>query len=99
MLQQPLQATGAALFHEGEVLTCGEVPSTPELRALMQWIDVQAGDSAPFACSAVGRDHPALASVTPTASGVLAVRLSAVRPEYLVWFCRASPGPATRPSR
>jgi PAS domain S-box-containing protein len=86
LLQQPLQATGAALFHEGEVLTCGEVPSTPELRALMQWIDVQAGDSAPFACSAVGRDHPALASVTPTASGVLAVRLSAVRPEYLVWF-------------
>ena len=47
---------------------------------------MQAGDSAPFACSAVGRDHPALASVTPTASGVLAVRLSAVRPEYLVWF-------------
>ncbi|MBL0298656.1 MAG: GAF domain-containing protein [Betaproteobacteria bacterium] len=86
LLQQPLQATGAALFHEGEVLTCGEVPSTPELRALMQWIDVQAGDSAPFACSAVGRDHPALASVTPTASGVLAVRLSAVRPDYLVWF-------------
>ena len=86
LLQQPLQATGAALFHEGEVLTCGEVPSTPELRALMQWIDAQAGDSAPFACSAVGRDHPALASVTPTASGVLAVRLSAVRPDYLVWF-------------
>jgi chemotaxis family two-component system sensor kinase Cph1 len=34
----------------------------------------------------VGRDHPALASITPTASGVLAVRLSAVRPDYLVWL-------------
>jgi len=86
LLQQPLEATGAALFHDGELLTCGEVPSTPELRALMQWIDAQAGDTAPFACSAVGRDHPALASITPTASGVLAVRLSAVRPDYLVWL-------------
>jgi light-regulated signal transduction histidine kinase (bacteriophytochrome) len=86
LLQQPLQATGAALFHDGELLTCGEVPSTPELRALVQWIDTRSGDPAPFACSAVGRDHPALASVTPTASGVLAVRLSALRPDYLMWF-------------
>jgi two-component system, chemotaxis family, sensor kinase Cph1 len=85
MLQQPLDATGAALFHDGELLTCGEVPSTPELRALMQWIDGQAGQG-PFASSAVGRDNPALASLTPTASGVLAVKLSAQRPDYLVWF-------------
>ncbi|MDZ7589728.1 MAG: GAF domain-containing protein [Rubrivivax sp.] len=86
LLQQPLQATGAALFQDGELLTCGEVPSTPELRALVQWIDTQADSASPFACSAVGRDHPALASVTPTASGVLAVRLSAVRPDYLLWL-------------
>ena len=38
-LLQPLDATGAALFHDGEVLTTGEVPSTPELRALLQWVD------------------------------------------------------------
>ena len=86
LLQQPLDATGAALFHDGELLTCGEVPSTPELRTLMQWIDTQATDAAPFSCSAVGRDNPALASITPTASGVLAVRLSSVRPDYLLWF-------------
>ena len=29
-LLQPLAASGAALFHDGEILTCGEVPSTPE---------------------------------------------------------------------
>jgi PAS domain S-box-containing protein len=86
LLQQPMQATGAALFQDGELLTCGEVPSTPELRALVQWIDTQADSTAPFACSAVGRDNPALASITPTASGVLAVRLSAVRPDYLLWL-------------
>jgi light-regulated signal transduction histidine kinase (bacteriophytochrome) len=84
-LLQPLEATGAALFHDGEVLSSGEVPSTPELRALMQWID--AGQhSTPFACSAIAQANPAFASMTPTASGVLSVKLSATRPDYLIWF-------------
>jgi light-regulated signal transduction histidine kinase (bacteriophytochrome) len=84
-LLQPLDATGAALFHEDEILTAGEVPSTPELRALRQWIDAEAGEL-PFSCSTVGRTNPSLASLTPTASGVLAVRLSSSRPDYLMWF-------------
>jgi two-component system, chemotaxis family, sensor kinase Cph1 len=84
-LLQPLEASGAALFHDGEILTCGEVPSTPELRALLQWVDESYAD-APFASSSVSRANPALAGLAPLASGVLAVRLSASRPDYLVWF-------------
>jgi light-regulated signal transduction histidine kinase (bacteriophytochrome) len=84
-LLQPLEATGAALFHDGELLTAGEVPSTPELRALLEWVESRAGDE-PFACSSVGKAEPALAGLTPTASGVLAVRLSTSRPDYLMWF-------------
>ncbi len=84
-LLQPLDATAAALFYEGELLTAGETPSTPELRNLIQWIDSQPFDGL-FSCSAVGRDNPALDSLTPTASGVLAVKLSASKPDYLVWF-------------
>jgi light-regulated signal transduction histidine kinase (bacteriophytochrome) len=84
-LLQQLEATGGALFHDGEVLTSGEVPSTPELRALLGWVDAQAGDG-PFVCSAVGQTQPALDSLTPTASGVLAVRLSTSRPDFLMWF-------------
>jgi PAS domain-containing protein len=34
----------------------------------------------------VARSNPALDSLTPTASGVLAVKLSASRPDYLMWF-------------
>jgi two-component system, chemotaxis family, sensor kinase Cph1 len=34
-LLQPLEATGAALFTDDEVMTSGEVPSTPELRELL----------------------------------------------------------------
>ncbi|MEP7296894.1 MAG: GAF domain-containing protein [Burkholderiales bacterium] len=82
---QPLEATGAALFHEGELLTAGETPSTAELRALMQWIGTQSFDGL-FSCSSVARTNPALDSLTPTASGVLAVKLSKSKPDYLMWF-------------
>ncbi|MFN6997269.1 MAG: GAF domain-containing protein [Aquincola tertiaricarbonis] len=93
-LLQPLGATGAALFHDGEVLTSGEVPSTPELRALARWVDSRPAaaapqatiDAPPLACSSIAQAEPALASLTPVAAGVLAVRLSASQPDYLMWF-------------
>jgi len=84
-LLQPLDATGAVLFHDGEVLTCGEVPSTPELRALRGWIEAQEGDG-PFSTASIGKASAPLASLTPTASGVLAVKLSATQPDYLIWL-------------
>ncbi len=86
-LLQPLDATGAVLFCEGEVLTTGETPSTPELRALLAWVQAEAGaGDAPFACASVGQANPALDSLTPTASGVLAVRLSDRSPDWLMWL-------------
>ena len=87
-LLQPLEATGAALFHDGDVLTSGDVPSTPELRALLVWVEQRHAAQAdvPFSCSSVGRENPTLESLTPLASGVLAVKLSTSRPDYLMWF-------------
>ncbi|MDP2005832.1 MAG: GAF domain-containing protein [Rubrivivax sp.] len=88
-LLQPLGATGAALFHGDEILTTGEVPSTPELRALLAWVHAQprgAENGAPVAHASVGKAHPPLAALAPTAAGVLAVQLSASRPDYLMWL-------------
>ena len=84
-LLQPLEATRAALFTEGDILTSGEVPSTPELRELQAWIEAQSFDSL-FSCSSVAKANPALASLTPTASGVMAVKLSREGSDYLMWF-------------
>ncbi len=84
-LLQPLEATGAALCHDGEWLTTGEVPSTPELRQLLQWVDARYVD-APYACASVAKADAALDSLTPVASGVLAVKLSQQRPDYLLWL-------------
>ncbi len=86
-LLQPVNATGAVLFFEGEILCVGEVPSTPELRQLLAWIATRVTDSI-FSCSSVARENPALASITPTASGVLAIELSSSRPDLLVWLRR-----------
>jgi light-regulated signal transduction histidine kinase (bacteriophytochrome) len=94
MLLQPLEASGAVLFHDGEVLSCGDVPATPELRALRDWVQQRAtapaggdaGAGAPFACASVGRVEPALAALTPLASGVLAVRLADDRADWLMWL-------------
>jgi two-component system, chemotaxis family, sensor kinase Cph1 len=84
-LLQPLDASGAALFYDGEIHISGEVPSTPELRALLQWVHGQQGEGF-FQCSSISKANPALQSLTVTASGVLAVRLSASRANYLMWF-------------
>jgi len=84
-LLQPVEATGSVLFHGDEILTTGEVPSTPELRALIRWIDAHPFETT-FACSSVGKVQPSLASLAPTACGVLAVKLSTSRPDYLMWF-------------
>jgi chemotaxis family two-component system sensor kinase Cph1 len=84
-LLQPLEATGAVLAYDGEILTAGEVPSTPELRALLGWIGAQSLDGL-FSCASVARANPSLAALTPTASGVLAVRLSSTRPDFLLWL-------------
>jgi len=84
-LLQPLDASGAVLFHDGEVLNCGEVPSTPELRALRTWLEQQPAQG-PVHTSSIGKANPALAGLTPTASGVLAVRLSSTQPDFLVWL-------------
>ena len=108
-LLQPLDATGAALFTDDEILTTGEVPSTPQLRALQQWVQTQAqpGERL-FHCSSVERANPALASLTPTASGVIAARLASDRPDYLMWLRKeqllsvtwaAVPGSATERTR
>jgi hypothetical protein len=75
-LLQPLDATGAALFHDGEILTCGRGAVDAGTARAVRWVDAPARFDTLFSCASVARANPALESLTPTASGVLAVRLS-----------------------
>jgi chemotaxis family two-component system sensor kinase Cph1 len=84
-LLEPLGATGAALLFEGEVRSVGEVPSTSALRDVGKWLDAQPRLGL-IATTAFGRDAPQFAALTPIASGLLAVPISSMPGEYLVWL-------------
>lgn len=84
-LLQPLGASGAVLFFEGQVQTLGNVPSTAALGDLRAWLDAQPR-GVPVHSSSLRAAAPHLAELTPVAAGVLAVPISAASGEYLVWF-------------
>ncbi|MDO9075010.1 MAG: hypothetical protein Q7U73_17270 [Rubrivivax sp.] len=80
---QPLGATGPALFHGEEILPTGEVPATPGLRALLDWMHArphQGEPGTPVAHAAPGRAHAPLASLAATAAGALAMPPSTTCP-------------------
>lgn len=84
-LLQPVDASGAVLFYDGEIMSAGDVPSIPELRALHAWVRSQPSDGL-FSSNAMARAAPELTSLTALASGVLAVPLSGKGTDMLIWF-------------
>ncbi len=86
-LLQALDASGAVLHLHGETLHLGQVPDAPQVAALLRWLDNgPALASGRFHCASLQSAAPSLSALTPRASGVLAVRLSATRPDWLLWL-------------
>ena len=84
-LLQPLQASGAALLLDGELLSIGEVPSSDDLRAIARWLDGL--PRAPVsACACLGEHAPQFVRLRHLVSGVMAVPLSARPGDYLIWL-------------
>ena len=78
-------AGGVALLFEGQVLTAGEVPGTPQLRELGAWLDAR--PRAPvIATASLRAEEPDFAPLTAVASGLLATPVSSAPGEYLIWF-------------
>lgn len=84
-LLQPLDASGAALLFEGQVLTAGEVPGTQQLREIGAWLDSKSRSDV-IATMSLAQDEIGFSSLAPVASGLLATPVSNVPGEYLVWF-------------
>jgi light-regulated signal transduction histidine kinase (bacteriophytochrome) len=84
-LLQPLNATGAALLFEGQILTSGEVPGTQQLRDIGAWLDSRPS-SPVFSTATLGLDNPAFRDIAPDASGLMAASISTSPGEYLLWF-------------
>jgi chemotaxis family two-component system sensor kinase Cph1 len=82
---KPFDASGAVLFYEGEIITAGETPSRPELRAILSWLDLNMRENL-FHTVSLQKLNSELQPLAPLATGVLAIELSKHDGEYLVWF-------------
>ena len=85
-LLAPLNATGAALLYDGQLLTTGEVPSVGDVYAVARWASEQPGDRPVVHTASLARVSPRFAPAAEVASGALAAELSRADGEYLVWF-------------
>ncbi len=84
-LLRPLDASGAALLYDGQLLTAGEVPSMPALQDLVAWLRTHVRDGV-FESASLPKLDPDFATLAPTVTGVLAVELGREDGEYLLWF-------------
>jgi len=84
-LLTPFDASGAALFYQGELLTTGETPSRPELRAIAAWLEENNREPV-FHTSSLPRLNKEFQPLAALATGLLVIELSRGDGEYLVWF-------------
>lgn len=77
-------AQGAALVSAGAVATVGQTPSDAEILLLASWL--KARGEAAFATDSLSTLWPPAEEFAPDASGVLAISISQLHPDYILWF-------------
>ena len=88
-LLQPLQASGAALLFDDQVMSTGDVPGTLQIRNIGAWLDsgwFDAAATSVFSTASLGLDEARFADLRASASGVVAAPLSGSPDDYLFWF-------------
>ncbi|WP_375770691.1 ATP-binding protein [Archangium gephyra] len=78
-------AGGVALLLGQSPVLVGHTPSAEDVKELATWLAGQHFDGT-FQTERLGRLHPPAAEYTDVASGLLAVRLDAASPRFLLWF-------------
>lgn len=79
-----LDVQGAAVVIDGQMKTLGMTPAGAELKALVDWLATQ--DQEIVVSTHLSSLYPPAESVKGTASGLMAVRLSRKRPDFILWF-------------
>lgn len=84
-LLQLIDAPGAAVILHGETVLLGVTPPREQVQALQSWLDTQV-DGDVLHTATLSREYPPAAAFAAQASGLLAVRLSQSRHDYVMWF-------------
>jgi light-regulated signal transduction histidine kinase (bacteriophytochrome) len=77
-------ATGAVVYLEGRLHLVGDTPAAAEILALVEWLN--GIKRAMFATEHLSSEYPPARAFAGIASGLLAVGLSRVPRDYVLWF-------------
>ena len=77
-------ASGAAVVTGQGIAPAGKTPAEAKIRDLARWIGAQ--NDPVFATDRLSSLYEPAAAFSRTASGVLAIKISPERPEFLLWF-------------
>lgn len=80
-----VDATGAAVISEAAVDVYGQTPDREQIEALTQWLSERDSHDV-FVSDNLGRDIPQLPQLSQSVSGVLAVAISELHSNYILWF-------------
>jgi chemotaxis family two-component system sensor kinase Cph1 len=83
-LLELVNAQGAAISLDDEIILVGKTPSQENIDQLIEWLEPQVVDSI-FYTDSLPKLYPAAADKN-IASGVLLLRISQIRRYYLLWF-------------
>ena len=89
-LLDAMEADGAALYHTGRWWCAGLTPDDAELDALADWLgarpELESLTRPVFATDALLSNWPACPIAPEVASGLIAVRVSRLRRDLIIWF-------------
>lgn len=80
-----VQADGGVLIFDDKIHLIGSTPSEFQVKRLVEWL-WKNDQKEVFSTNQLSNVLPAAAEYASRASGVLAVRLTQKKPEYIIWF-------------
>ncbi|RBP41410.1 light-regulated signal transduction histidine kinase (bacteriophytochrome) [Roseimicrobium gellanilyticum] len=80
-----MNAGGAAIHVNGKLTLLGNTPNEAAVKGLVEWLKQQPFDSV-IATDELSSVYPEGSTFQDCASGLLAVKLSRVEPQYVLWF-------------
>lgn len=84
-LLQMVNATGAAIYSDGDIITVGVTPSDMEIAQLVDWLQHRkTGDW--WSTDALAKVYPPAAQWQAMASGLLMLAITRIRKNYVLWF-------------
>ncbi len=89
-LLDAMDAHGAALYHRDRWWCAGNTPTVEQLDALAEWLnarpDFDSSERPAYVTDSLARDYPDGRAIANVASGVIAVRVSRLRRDLILWF-------------